>query len=323
MKKNIAVIEGGFSNEAEISYKSSETVRENLDANKYKIWQVRIDNNGWNLIQNGELSPINKDDFSAMVNGEKINFDAAFIIIHGTPGEDGKLQGYFDMLNIPYTTCDQFTSALTFNKFYCNRVLISLGFNCAKSVFIAKKDTINTKDILAQVGLPCFVKPADGGSSFGASKVDKEEQLESAIQLALQHGSSAIIEEYLKGTEVTNGVFSLGGKTTVLPITEVVTTNEFFDYKAKYKGESQEITPARLDEEMTKKIQELTLRAYEALKLKGVCRIDYIIKDGVPYLVEINTVPGQSKQSIIPQQAACVGISLPQLYNAMVEECFN
>jgi D-alanine-D-alanine ligase len=323
MKKNIAVIEGGFSSEAEISYKSSETVRENLDANKFNIWQVRIDNNGWNLIQNGELSPINKDDFSAISNGEKINFDTAFIIIHGTPGEDGKLQGYFDMLNIPYTTCDQFTSALTFNKFYCNRVLISLGFNCAKSVFIAKKDTINTKDILAQVGLPCFVKPADGGSSFGASKVDKEDQLESAIQLALQHGSSAIIEEYLKGTEVTNGVFSLGGKITVLPITEVVTTNEFFDYKAKYKGESQEITPARLDDDMTKKIQALTLRAYEALKLKGVCRIDYIIKENTPYLVEINTVPGQSKQSIIPQQAACVGISLSQLYNAVVEECFN
>jgi D-alanine-D-alanine ligase len=190
-------------------------------------------------------------------------------------------------------------------------------------VFIAKKDVVNTKEIIAQVGLPCFVKPADGGSSFGASKVDKEEQLESAIKLALQHGSSAIIEEYLKGTEVTNGVFSLRGKTTVLPITEIVTTNEFFDYKAKYKGESQEITPARLDEEMTKKIQALTQRAYEALKLKGVCRIDYIIKENMPYLVEINTVPGQSKQSIIPQQAACVGITLPQLYNGLLEECLR
>jgi D-alanine-D-alanine ligase len=323
MKKNIAVIEGGFSSEAEISYKSSETVRENLDNEKYNIWQVRIENDGWNLVQGDALTPINKDDFSAKVNGEIIQFDVAFIIIHGTPGEDGKLQGYFDMLNIPYTTCDQFTSALTFNKFYCNRVLLSLGFNCATSVFLTKKDVVNTKDIIAQVGLPCFVKPADGGSSFGASKVDTEDQLPAAIQLALEHGSSAIIEEYLKGTEVTNGVFSLGGKTTVLPITEIVTTNEFFDYKAKYKGESQEITPARLDEEMTKKIQVLTQRAYEALKLKGVCRIDYIIKENTPYLVEINTVPGQSKQSIIPQQAACVGITLPQLYNGLLEECFN
>lgn len=320
MKKNVAVVEGGFSHEAQISYKSSQTVRENLDTEKYNIYQVRIDENGWNLITEQAQIPVNKDNFSAPLNGNKISFDVAFIIIHGTPGEDGKLQGYFDMLNIPYTTCDQFSSTLTFNKFYCNLVLSSLGFKCAKSVFITKKDVINSDEIVEKVGMPCFVKPADGGSSFGASRVEKKEQLESAIKLALEHGSAAIIEEYLKGTEVTNGVFSSKGKTTVLPITEIVSKNDFFDFEAKYNGASDEITPARISEDMTKKIQDLTQKAYESLKLKGICRIDYIIQNDTPYLIEINTVPGQSKQSIVPQQAACVGISLKELFNLVVEE---
>lgn len=322
MKKNIAVIEGGFSSEAEISYKSAKTVRENLDANLYNIWQVALTKEKWVVKVDEKEYVIDKSDFSFTVS-EKISFDAAFIMIHGTPGEDGKLQGYFDMLDIPYTGCNQFSSALTFNKFYCNKALKSMGIACAKGVYLTSNMDYSKDAIVSEVGLPCFVKPADGGSSFGASKVDDIEDLAPAINQAFKHGEFVIIEEYLSGVEVTNGVYKSNGKVTALAITEIATDNEFFDFEAKYKGESDEITPARISNEMTETIKQLSEHVYRLLHLNGVCRIDYIIQDNTPYLIEVNTIPGQSSESLIPQQIEYAGKTLSEFYNSLMADVLS
>jgi len=313
--KNIAVIEGGYSHEKAISLKSADTVFKNLDRRKYLPTKVRIDAEGWFAFEGGQKIEINRNNFSF----NNTRFDVAFIVIHGTPGEDGKLQAYFDMLNIPYTTCSQLASTLTFNKFVCNQYLKNFGINVADAVLIRKKETIDTATIIEEVGLPCFVKPVDGGSSFGVTKVKEEEGLKPAIKLALEHGTQAIIERFMIGREVTNGIYKNKNGIVNLPITEIISNNDFFDFNAKYKGESKEITPADLSEEITKKIKETTKKIYEILDLKGICRADYIIQHNEPYLIEINTVPGQSAQSIIPQMAAYEGISLQQLFDEVIE----
>lgn len=319
MKKDIAVIEGGFSSEAEISYKSAQTVRNNLDTDMYSIWQVVLTEKKWVVTHNGIEIDINKSDFSFTINNEKIKFDAVFIMIHGTPGEDGKLQGYFDMLNVPYTGCSQFASALTFNKFYCNKALKSMGIDCANGVYLTDKNYTDN-DIISKLGLPCFVKPADGGSSFGASKVNTLEELTPAINKAFQHGKSVIIEEYLNGVEVTNGVYRKNGHPFALAITEIATTNDFFDFEAKYNGASEEITPARISDKMTLKIKQISEKVYGLLNLNGVCRIDYMIQDNIPYLIEINTIPGQSSASLIPQQVQYEGMTLGEFYNGLMAD---
>lgn len=316
----IAVIEGGYSHEKEVSLRSANTVEAHLDKTKYTTTRVRIDENGWFVYkENQAIAPINRDDFSAMVDGVKVNFDYAFIVIHGTPGEDGKLQAYFDMLNIPYNTCNQLLSTLTFNKFVCNRFLSNFGIDVAKAVLVTKGQQYDSSKITNQVGLPCFVKPADGGSSFGVSKVKSIEELKPAIDKAIQHGTQALVESFLNGREFTNGVY-LGLKgVKVLPITEIVTKNEFFDFEAKYQGASEEITPAKIDDELTQKIKEITHNVFSLLNMTGIARIDYIVMNNIPYLIEINTVPGQSAQSIIPQMAKAEGIPLGQIFDEVIE----
>ena len=313
--KNIAVIEGGYSHEKVISLKSAETVFQNIDRTKYKPTKVRIDEEGWFAFDGDKKIEINLNDFSF----NNILFDFAFIVIHGTAGEDGKLQAYFDMLNIPYSTCSQLAATLTFNKFICNQYLKNFGINVADAVLIRQQETINTAAIIKKVGLPCFVKPADGGSSFGVTKVKEENGLETAIQLALKHGTQAIIENFMDGREVTNGIYKNAQGIVSLPVTEIISDNDFFDFDAKYKGQSSEVTPADLPEELTLKIKATTRKIYEIIDLKGICRADFIIQNNEPYLIEINTVPGQSAQSIIPQMAAHEGISLKQLFNEVIE----
>ncbi|MCO6501328.1 MAG: D-alanine--D-alanine ligase [Vicingus serpentipes] len=313
--KNIAVIEGGYSHEKVISLKSAETVFQNIDRTKYRPTKVRIDEEGWFAYDGDKKIEINLNDFSF----NNILFDFAFIVIHGTPGEDGKLQAYFDMLDIPYSTCSQLAATLTFNKFICNQYLKNFGINVADAVLIRQQETIDTAAIIKKVGLPCFVKPADGGSSFGVTKVKEENGLETAIQLALKHGTQAIIESFMDGREVTNGIYKNAQGIVSLPVTEIISDNDFFDFDAKYKGQSHEITPADLPEELTRKIKATTRKIYEIIDLKGICRADYIIQNNEPYLIEINTVPGQSAQSIIPQMAAHERISLKQLFNEVIE----
>ena len=319
MKKIIAIIEGGYSHEKVISLKSAETVFKNIDDSKYFPIKVSIDEDGWFAFFDGTNHVIDRSDFSFNCEEGNITFDFAFIVIHGTPGEDGKLQAYFDMLNIPYSTSNHLTSTLTFNKFVCNQYLKNFGIKVAEAVLIKKNDKIDDEAIVGKVGLPCFVKPADGGSSFGVTKVKEMIELTEAINNAMDHGSQVIIEAFMQGREVTNGIYQNTEGIKVLPITEIVTTHEFFDFEAKYEGKSQEITPADLSEELTQKVKETTSKIYSILGLAGICRADYIIQQGEPYLIEINTIPGQSEASLIPQMAAYEGISLKELYNDVIE----
>lgn len=318
--KNIAVIRGGYSHEKGISIKSAKTVFDNIDRNKYNVFNVQIDEDGWfGYDENDRKTEVNRNDFSFVLNGKTIHFDCAFIVIHGTPGEDGKLQAYFDMLSIPYTTCGHLAATLTFNKFACNRFLESFNIPTAKSVLIRKNETVNSTQIVNKVGLPCFVKPVDGGSSYGITKVENENELAEAVLFALEHGTQALIESFLQGREVTNGIYrSLRGIHS-FPVTEILTENDFFDFDAKYKGESNEVTPADLEGEMTEKIKTITKKIYEILDLSGIARADYIIHNGEPHLIEINTVPGLSAESIIPQMATHEAISLKQLFGDVLE----
>ena len=273
----VAVIEGGYSKEKAVSLKSAQTVFENLNRKKYFPTKVFIDEKEWTAYDNEGKYTIDKNDFSFTKNGAKNTFDVAFIVIHGSPGEDGKLQGYFDLIGIPYTTPSQMITALTFEKFHCNQFLKNFGLNVAEAVLIKKADTINSSSIVEQVRLPCFVKPTDGGSSFGITKVTAKKDLKKAIHHAFNHGTQVVIEEFIDGRELTNGVFKSKEGIKVLPVTEIITDNEFFDYAAKYNGESIEVTPADIDSALTKKIKTLTNHIYDILNLKGIARIDYIV----------------------------------------------
>lgn len=318
----VAIIEGGYSHEKVVSLKSAQTVHEHLNKEKYKTFRVRIDSDGWyGYTNDGKYAPINRNDFSMIVDGEHIKFEYAFIVIHGTPGEDGKLQAYFDMMNIPYNTCNQLLSTLTFNKFICNTFLSKLGIPVAKAILVTRGAQYDKEHIVKELGLPCFVKPADGGSSFGVTKVKNISQLDDAIKLATENGNGtqALIEQFLDGREVTNGVYRNTKETKVLPVTEIISKNEFFDYNAKYAGDSEEITPAKLSDEMTLKVKSLTNKIYNLLNMSGLARIDYIIVKDEPYMIEINTVPGQSSASIVPQMARAEGIPLSQIFDEIIE----
>lgn len=303
--KKIAVIEGGYSNEKVVSIKSAKTVFDNLDHTKYHPTRVVIDENEWTAYDNDGRYPIDKNDFSFIKNSTKHSFDYAFIVIHGTPGEDGKLQGYFDMIGIPYNTSSAAITSLTFQKFHCNQFLKNFGVNVAEAVLIKKGDIINEDTIIKNVGLPCFVKPTDGGSSFGVTKVKAKKELNNAIKSAFEHGSEVIVEANIEGREVTNGVYRDNEGIKTLPITEIISENEFFDYEAKYNGKSNELTPADLDDNMTLKIKSLTHHIYNTLGMKGIARMDYIIdSNNTPFVIEINSVPGMSKESIVPQMVS-------------------
>ena len=313
--KKVAVIEGGYSKEKAISIKSAKTVFDNLDRTKFFPTRVLIDEKEWTAYDYEGRYPIDKNDFSFIKKGQKETFEHAFIVIHGTPGEDGKLQGYLDMLGIPYNTSSAAITALTFQKFHCNQFLKNFGINVPEAALIKSEEIIHEEKTLKKVGLPCFVKPTDGGSSFGVTKVKKESEFLPAIKEAFNHGSEVIVEENIVGREVTCGVYRDSEEIKVLPITEIIPENEYFDYDSKYNGKSKEITPADLDEEMTNKIKALTKEIYGILGMRGIVRMDYIInKDEKPFLIEINSVPGMSKESIIPQMAKVGNIKLSLLF---------
>jgi D-alanine-D-alanine ligase len=326
MKKRIALVTGGFSGEAEISYKSAITVGNNLDREKFDVYKIDINPSGWFYeAADGQRSVVNKEDFSVLANGQNVTFDGVLLCIHGTPGEDGKLQGYFDMLNIPYTSCDAATSALTFNKRYTVAVAAFAGINVAKSLHLFKHTPVAASSILTQLQLPVFVKPNNGGSSIGMSKVVKGDELDEAIAKAFKEDDQVLVEEFIAGTEFTIGVFKTKGQIITLPITEIITRKEFFDYEAKYQGLSEEITPAQVDESVAVKVRVAAQKIYELLNCRGVVRIDFIYSEqaGQPYMLEVNTVPGQSAESIIPQQVKAMGWTLKDFYTAVVEECWQ
>ncbi len=326
MKKNIALVTGGYSGEAEISYKSAVSVGNNIDKEKFEVYKIDITTNGWWYESaDGHRVAVDKGDFSIIDSGKKINFDAILLCIHGTPGEDGKLQGYFDMLHLPYTSCDAATSALTFNKQFTVAVAAFGGIVVAKSLHFFKHSPVTTQQILTQLQLPLFVKPNSGGSSIGMSRVDKADELQSALEKAFKVDDQILVEEFIKGREFTIGVFKTKGEIIVLPMTEVSTNNKFFDFEAKYHGKSRETTPAILDECIAEKIRSAAKQAYEILNCRGIVRIDFIYNEErqQPYMLEVNTVPGQSAASIIPQQVKAMGWGLKDFYTAVIEEAFK
>jgi D-alanine-D-alanine ligase len=323
MKKKVALVTGGLSSEAQISYKSANTVLHALDKNVYDVYLIDIHPTGWwyeNLV--GEEVAVNKADFSIEEGGEKINFDVALMCIHGTPGEDGKLQGYFDMIGMPYTSCDTATSALTFNKRYTVAVAGFGGVHVAKSLHLFAEIPMTPDEILGQLKLPVFVKPNNGGSSLGISKVNTAAALPSALEKAFKEDTQVLVEEFISGREFTIGVFKSKGVLTVLPITEITTENEFFDFEAKYQGKSKEITPAIISEKMFNDLTTAAKKVYATLNCRGVVRVDFIYDETAEkaYMLEVNTVPGQSEASVIPQQVKAMGWDLSQFYATLVED---
>jgi D-alanine-D-alanine ligase len=326
MTKKIALVTGGYSGEAVISYKSAIAIEKNIDASKWECYKIDINPEGWfYLAGDGTKISVDKNDFSIIVNGIKIKFAAVLIGLHGTPGEDGKLQGYFDCLKIPYTSCDAATSALTFNKRYTVAVAAFAGMHVAKSLHLFKDIAIAPAAILSTLKLPLFVKPNNGGSSLGISKVNEAAGLQQALDKAFKEDDQVLVEEFISGREFTIGVFKQKGNIIALPITEIISNNEFFDFEAKYQGASQEITPAKIDETIAEKIRAEARKAYAVFNCNGIVRIDFIYNqtDGKPYLLEINTVPGQSDASLVPQQVVAMGMSLKDFYSVLIEECFN
>lgn len=326
MKPNIAFVTGGYSTEAVISYKSAETIEQHIDRDRYSVYKIDITPNGWFYEDgHGKKVAVQRDDFSISVDSKKILFDAVLIGIHGTPGEDGKLQGYFDMVGLPYTSCDAATSGLTFNKRYTVAVAAFGGVHVARSVHLFKDRPVSPEAILQQVTLPVFVKPNNGGSSIGMSKVNHAADLPAALEKAFKEDTQVLVEEFISGREFTVGVFKTKEKIIVLPITEVRSKKEFFDYEAKYEGMSEEITPAQIDEAMADRIRAEARKVYELFNCRGVVRIDFIYNEAnqAPYMLEINTVPGQSEASIVPQQVKAMGWTLKEFYTALIEEALS
>jgi len=322
MKKKIALVTGGYSGEATISYKSATTIYNNLDKELFDVYTIDVNPNGWFYEEDGERFEIDRNDFSLTTDGRKTIFDAVFIGMHGTPGEDGKLQGYFDMLDLPYTSCNAATSALTFNKRYTVAVASMAGINVARSLHLFKHTGYSLDEIVAQLQLPYFVKPNNGGSSIGMSKVNKADQLQEALDKAFGEDDQVLVEEMIQGREFTAGVFKAEGQIHVLPITEVVAHKEFFDFEAKYEGKSSETTPAQMEQSWKEKIEAAARRIYQVFNCSGVVRIDFIYntQEDAPYMLEINTVPGQSEASIIPQQVRAMGWDLKDFYARLVNE---
>lgn len=322
MKKNIALIAGGDSGEAEISFKSAQVIKKNIDHERFNVYRIFMHKGKWVYIDDNNTEyTVDKNSFTINVNENIIKFDCAFIAIHGTPGEDGKLQGYFDMLSIPYTTCDMFTSALTFNKHFCNQLVREYGAIISKSIVSRNYSPLTKEQILSEIKLPCFVKPNKGGSSIGTTKVKESSELENALALAFEQDDEVLIEEFIPGTEITCGVMRSKGEYIVFPITEIVSKTEFFDYKAKYTtGMSDEITPARISKEIELQCKDMSLNLYKKLNCKGVVRFDYILSNDKLFFLEVNTVPGQSENSIVPQQARAMGMSIKELYSRLIDE---
>ena len=326
-KKNIAVIAGGYSEEYIVSLNSGKTICEHLDKTKYNVFFILIFKEKWVYVdENQNEYPIDKNDFSATLNNKKTTFDCALITIHGSPGEDGKLQGYFDMLDIPYTTAALLPSALTFNKHFCNLLVSQLGVNTARSAKYHISEKPDTATILENINLPAFVKPNCGGSSLGTTFVSSDDDLMEAVKQAFKHDEEVFVEEYINGRELTCGAFFHNEQVKVLPVTEIIskTSAKFFDYEAKYtKGAADEITPARISDELTDKIQELTAYLYLNLDLKGIVRFDFICTEDDIFFLETNITPGITETSLVPQQAEMVNINICDLYTIAIEEALG
>lgn len=326
VKPCIAFVTGGYSSEAEISYKSAITIEQNLDLDKFEVYRINITPDSWfHETTEGGIIEVDRSDFSLMIEGRKRKFDAVLIGIHGTPGEDGKLQGYFDLLRLPYTSCDAATSALTFNKRYTVAIAAFGGISVARSLHLFRHTPVRPAEILTQLNLPVFVKPNNGGSSIGMSKVNHAEELAAALEKAFREDDQILVEEFIQGREFTIGVYRSKGVIHTLPFTEIFSEKDFFDFEAKYKGLSKEVTPAACSEAITHKIQETAKKVYAIFNCRGIVRMDFIYEEikEEPFLLEINTVPGQSEMSIVPQQVRASGGNLRDFYSLLIEEALS
>jgi D-alanine-D-alanine ligase len=325
MKRIIAIVAGGDSSEHDVSMRSAEGIYSFIDKDKYTLYIVELTKKKWEaLLPDGSRAPIDKNDFSFSHDGQKVKPDFAYITIHGTPGENGILQGYFELLGIPYSTCDVLVSAMTFSKFTLNQYLKGFGVRVAESLLVNKRHGISDQDVIEKIGLPCFIKPNASGSSFGVTKVKTADQIQPALKEAFAESDDVMIEAFMDGIELANGCYKTKDKSVVLPITEVVSKNEFFDYNAKYKGEVTEITPARLSPELTDRVQKLTSAIYDILGCKGIVRVDYIITKGEKInMLEINTTPGMTATSFIPQQVRAAGIDIKDAMTDIIEDSFQ
>lgn len=321
MKKNIAIIAGGDSSEIVVSLKSAEGIYSFMNKELYNIYIVTMVGLDWQVqLNDDKKAVIDKNDFSFIGEGEKIKFNFAYITIHGTPGENGILQAYFDLIQMPYSSCGVLASAMTFNKFVCNNYLKGFGIKVAESVMLRKGQTISDDEVIEKIGLPCFIKPNVGGSSFGVTKVKDKEDIQPAISKAFAEGEEVLIEAFMQGTELTSGMYKAGDISQVFPVTEVVSYNEFFDFDAKYNGQVDEITPARISESLSARIQKLTAAVYDILGCKGIIRVDYIVTEGeVINLLEVNTTPGMTVTSFIPQQVKAAGLSMTDVLTNIIE----
>jgi D-alanine-D-alanine ligase len=324
MKRIIAIVAGGDSKENHVSLRSAATILKHVDRDRYEPYLVEIEGKRWEAhLPEGVREPIDRNDFSFTHNGEKRVFDYAYITIHGTPGENGILEGYLRLMRIPFSTCDVLPSALTFNKFMLNKILKSCKIDVAKSMRIRKGDVVDPDEVIRKVGLPCFIKPTDGGSSFGTTKVRTREQIIPAMEEAFKENFEIMIESFMEGIEVTNGYYRTRKREMRLPVTEVVSKTEFFDYEAKYNGMVEEITPARISDELRDRIQDITAFIYDFLGCHGVIRNDYIITEGNKInLLEVNTTPGMTDTSFIPQQIRAAGMSLTEMLTEIIEDSF-
>ena len=328
MKRVIAIVAGGDSSENPVSLRSAATILEYMDKDKYEPYILEVEGKNWQVhVKEGVSVPVDRNDFSFTFEGRKTVFDYAYIIIHGTPGENGVFEGYLRLMRIPFSTCDVLASALTFNKFMLNMTLRSADVNVARSIRIRKGDKVNPDEVIESVGLPCFIKPTDGGSSFGTTKVKTREQIIPAVEDAFKENCEIMIESFMQGTEVTNGYFKTRKREVKLPVTEVVPKTDFFDYDAKYNGQVEEITPARISDELTAALQAETSRIYDILHCNGIIRVDYIVtknEDGTDCInmLEVNTTPGMTATSFIPQQVRAAGLDMTEVLTDIVENQF-
>ena len=326
LKRNIAIVCGGDSSEHDVSLRSAQGIYSFFDKDRYNVYIVDIKGQDWHVeLPGGITARIDRNDFSFVEDGKAKLFDYAYITIHGTPGENGILQGYFDLMGLPYSTSGVLVEAMTFDKFVLNQYLRSYGVSVADSLLIRQgyEQLVSDDEIEQRIGMPCFVKPAADGSSFGVSKVKNKDQLAPAIRKAMLESSEIMVEQFLEGTEISIGVYKTREKSVVLPATEVVTSNEFFDYDAKYNGQVEEITPARLPEDVTRRVREITSHIYDILHCNGIIRIDYIIsKEGKISMLEVNTTPGMTVTSFIPQQVRAAGLEMKDVLTDIVENQF-
>jgi D-alanine-D-alanine ligase len=323
-KKNIALLMGGDSGEFEVSVASAAVVRNHIDPDLYTVYPVMVHAGEWIYMPDKKTGiPVDKNSFSVLTHDDRIFFDCAFIAIHGTPGEDGKLQGYLDMAHVPYTTCDLTTSAITFNKYFSNDLAIRYGMKVAETILIRHLESWDADALAQKVGLPCFVKPNKAGSSCGVTKVNEVSAFDDAINKAFAEDDEVLVQQFIKGRELACGVFRHKGEVVVLPVTEIVSKKEFFDYEAKYSGMADEITPASLSSEEAAECNRITAYLYDKFNCKGLVRFDYFLSDGEFWFLEVNTVPGLSEESIVPQQAKAAGYSLKEFFGILLEEALS